>query len=535
MIKVVSRAISIGVVAFLLIGCQIEVNSVDNNDSNGTDNPDNGQGGEQNSSVEKIIISRDGSGNYTCDGIDDDEQINKALKELSSSGGIVHLKAGTYTISKQIQIEYNGTTLEGEGADKTVIKLKENANLGEYNATYDMYIGAPPLIKNMSSAMQNLTFKNFTLDGNKFNQHYTINGNRRLVEDGHDNYHGFIITGLNRTNRTKHITFNNMKILNTCDDGILTENVKDIKVDNVIFKHIGHSGTYMIYSDNIEVKNSEFLVTVNSGVRFDSSNNIVVQNNRIYGEIEKTGNSNFGIQFTVRDKEDMPFDNVLLEKNVISHTAGAGIAIDAEDPSNTNNLLIKNNVIYQCGNVGTTSNRRETGGINIKNLNGTTIINNTLVNNIGGGIRIGGITGFYPEVPVNKTLERTTIIKNNIITHTIEGKNAVSRGYGIDIQDIDVNKVTCSYNILWNNDSGNQVGCEVINNSINENPIFISIAYGDDFWTTNDSNFNLHLKANSPAIDAGDPNENIKDEPRPNGGIINIGAYGGTSEATSKN
>jgi len=36
----------------------------------------------------------------------------------------------------------------------------------------------------------------------------------------------------------------------------------------------------------------------------------------------------------------------------------------------------------------------------------------------------------------------------------------------------------------------------------------------------------------SPCIDAGDPNTPIGDEPFPNGGIINMGAYGGTAEAS---
>jgi hypothetical protein len=36
----------------------------------------------------------------------------------------------------------------------------------------------------------------------------------------------------------------------------------------------------------------------------------------------------------------------------------------------------------------------------------------------------------------------------------------------------------------------------------------------------------------SPCIDAGDPNRPVGDEPLPNGGIINLGAYGGTKEAS---
>ena len=36
----------------------------------------------------------------------------------------------------------------------------------------------------------------------------------------------------------------------------------------------------------------------------------------------------------------------------------------------------------------------------------------------------------------------------------------------------------------------------------------------------------------SPCIDAGDPCDSISYEPNPNGGLINMGAYGGTAEAS---
>jgi len=86
-------------------------------------------------------------------------------------------------------------------------------------------------------------------------------------------------------------------------------------------------------------------------------------------------------------------------------------------------------------------------------------------------------------------------------------------------------------------------------------PLFAKLGYwypndtpddpNDDFWVDGD----YHLKSQagrwdpnsqswvidevtSLCIDAGDPNTPINDEPFPNGGIINMGAYGGTAEAS---
>ena len=39
----------------------------------------------------------------------------------------------------------------------------------------------------------------------------------------------------------------------------------------------------------------------------------------------------------------------------------------------------------------------------------------------------------------------------------------------------------------------------------------------------------------SSCIDAGDPNSPVADEPEPNGGRINMGAYGGSAEASKSN
>lgn len=86
-------------------------------------------------------------------------------------------------------------------------------------------------------------------------------------------------------------------------------------------------------------------------------------------------------------------------------------------------------------------------------------------------------------------------------------------------------------------------------------PCFADPGRWDDNATPNDPNDDVwvegdyHLKSlagrwdpneqrwvmddvSSPCIDAGDPNSLVGDEPEPNGGRINMGAYGGTSEAS---
>lgn len=93
----------------------------------------------------------------------------------------------------------------------------------------------------------------------------------------------------------------------------------------------------------------------------------------------------------------------------------------------------------------------------------------------------------------------------------------------------------CSYNDLWENAGGNDSGGT---GSISADPLFADPA-GEDFHLKSktgrwDAKAKSWVKDNvhSPGIDAGDPKADFSKEPSPNGGRINLGAYGNTSEAS---
>ena len=113
---------------------------------------------------------------------------------------------------------------------------------------------------------------------------------------------------------------------------------------------------------------------------------------------------------------------------------------------------------------------------------------------------------------------------------------------------------TVSHCILWGNTAGG--GSEIEGweppvvlysdieggysgtNNIDTDPCFADAANGDYHlksqagrWDPNNQTW-LQDTVTSPAIDAGNPNSPIGYEPFPNGGVINMGAYGGTAEAS---
>jgi parallel beta-helix repeat protein len=127
---------------------------------------------------------------------------------------------------------------------------------------------------------------------------------------------------------------------------------------------------------------------------------------------------------------------------------------------------------------------------------------------------------------------------------TISNLTAVNNKYGIEAYAD--SEPDISNTILWNNTDGDLFGCRARyscierggEGNITDDPLFVDADNGDyhmrsergrywpqfDIWVLD--------KVTSPCVDGGDPQAEVFDEPMPHGGRINIGAYGGTSEAS---
>ncbi len=144
----------------------------------------------------------------------------------------------------------------------------------------------------------------------------------------------------------------------------------------------------------------------------------------------------------------------------------------------------------------------------------------------------------------------------NLINCTVSGNYGAPDGAALFADSNSV--ITLSDSIVWDNEPNEILSDEtsafvVQYSDVNEvidgignlvvDPNFASLGYWEHAlnpgmvvppthayatWITGD----YHLDANSPCIDAGDPNALYDLEPDPNGMRINMGAYGGTPQAT---
>ena len=144
-----------------------------------------------------------------------------------------------------------------------------------------------------------------------------------------------------------------------------------------------------------------------------------------------------------------------------------------------------------------------------------------------------------------------------MVTNSIIWGNTSAKGSEISVED-PASTLTIAYSDVAGGQTGVSVkgGCTLDwgMGNIDADPLFARLGYMDengtrdpldDFWV--DGDYRLESKAGrwdpysqtwvqddvtSPCIDAGDPMSPISLEPFPNGGFINMGAYGGTPKAS---
>jgi len=170
------------------------------------------------------------------------------------------------------------------------------------------------------------------------------------------------------------------------------------------------------------------------------------------------------------------------------------------------------------------------------------------------GAKWGGGLGIEHEVPT--TINNCTIWGNSAgegggigclngasatVTNSVFWANTAHRGSEIFLEESPTR-----FSMAYSNVASGQAGVCVQGAStldwgagnIDTDPLFADPNNGDFHlksevgrWDS-DSQTWIQDEVTSPCIDAGDPNSPVGDEPEPNGEIINIGAYGGTVEAS---
>jgi hypothetical protein len=163
-------------------------------------------------------------------------------------------------------------------------------------------------------------------------------------------------------------------------------------------------------------------------------------------------------------------------------------------------------------------------------------INNCLVaNNSGAGIAMPSKTEGRKLLHSSPNVLNCTIVEN--------GKEAILNGHPVIVNSILYNNVTSLDMTQISSDLASVTYSDVQGGwpgegNIITDPLFVDPENGDYHLKSQAGRWDLTSQSwilddvTSPCIDAGNPNTSFGSEPGNNGGIINMGAYGGTSEAS---
>ena len=439
-----------------------------------------------------IYVAGDGSGDFNCDGSDDQVKINQALAYVTENPQFttVHLKGpNTYVISDSIFIG-SDTVLEGDPT--AIIKLKDKA---------DWPSGKPLITQMDSTEIHGVTIKGFEIDGNHDNNEDKRNG------EGYYNIIHFLWS--------KNIQVHNMYMHDGHGDGLRVESSCEIKFYNNTVYKLGHDGFYAIDCLQVEAWNNHITCRTDSGLRILDSNHVKFHDN-VIDSFYNWSAGNPGIQI---EKSKGVVNDVEVYNNTIHDTYGPGIWVigygESYPKNEAQNVHIHNNIFYS---TGTNPSLEYVGGIVTSGFYDTLIENNVF-----DGVYHAAIIDIYPSVstgmgdPVDLSPQGvgyTTIIRNNIIVNTQKRtKDPNGTGYGVINYHPETSYFVLENNCLYNNVGGNYKNANSTTD-IYVDPLFV-----------NNRNHDYHLKSNSPCIDAGYTSSDSPKKPGENGSQINIGRY----------
>jgi len=217
-------------------------------------------GGEH---TQVITVAGDGSGEYNCDGVEDNVQINQALEYAAANPGTtVQLKGPfTYDIADSLLIG-SDTTLEGDSG--VTIKLADG--LPVWGGRESSISEKKAMIMIRGGSASSVAIKNIVVDGSQSDYYPDV----RL---GTSCYNMATIINCNG------LTIKGVTFQNGCNDAMLISQSSNVVIDSVTVNKCGHDGVYAYHVDGITVKNCNFINRTNSSVRFDSVTDGVMQNN----------------------------------------------------------------------------------------------------------------------------------------------------------------------------------------------------------------------------------------------------------------
>jgi len=469
-----------------------------------------------------VYVSTDGSGDYNCDGISDQIEINQALDFVLTNPNYttVYLKGPyTYWINEPILISSN-CILKGDSTAR--VQVIDNAGwpinkpliaqkgaeyweggIHEDNLETQIYGNTDDNLINVEIAGFELTAGNQSAPTGSWYYililFHLVNNVDIHDMNMHDSYGDFI-----------RILGNSWLIS------------QELNIFNNWMENSGHDGLYLAGISNLDIYANEILHTrTNDGIRLEECKNPDIHNNIIGNSLTDEPSGYAGILLSNAGEF---LQSAEIYNNFIYGKAGGIVLESGATKDFQNGVHIHHNNIYKPFDNTAGGDSFLNGGIHIHGAHNTLVEFNTIVGSQKDGIVF--------EIGQGTEQGYQTIVQNNIISNC--------DNYGIN------NLSAVHTFVLENNDLYNCAQA-YYNNASSITDIHTDPLFAADITTNDPGLVDLHLKSQagrweggswvidnvtSPCIDAGMPESDYNNEPLPNGERVNIGLFGNTIEAS---
>ena len=405
----------------------------------------------------KVYVAGDGTGDFNCDGVSDQIEINQALDYVAANSGFttVYLKGPhTYYIDETIFISSN-TIFTGDSTAR--IELIQNAG---------WWTSCKPIIAQKGRITQWNAWGDYGDDiSNVEIFGFEISGG--IQEEPSGGTYVPIIHFCyphNVSIHDMHLQSSYWDIIRLSSSGgaggDTQQDCNNSKIYNNLIEYSGHEGVCFVALKNFEVYNNTIYSTrTNCGVRLKDTDVFDVHDNIIGNSLAKHSSGFAGIlvenQHSPLTQHAEIFNNVIYGKNGGIHLGSDSEAASPPYPFNTRiNVHIHHNKIYKTKDRSTSGGFMMEGGITVDGYNNTLIEHNIIdactTDGIIFGTRLADGTGYQ------------TIVRNNIIMNVTDT--------ALNNRDASINTFVSDNNLFFNN------GVDYVNASsttdINDDPLF---------------------------------------------------------------
>ena len=402
-----------------------------------------------------VYVAGDGTGDFNCDGISDQEEINQALDFVAANADYttVYLKGPyTYVIDEPVIISDN-TTLTGDPT--AVIKLKDHAGWWEH---YKPLIGQKNRAEWSPWGSEGDSIANVEIYG------FAVDGGEQDEPTG-DTYIP-LITFYNPS----HVTIHDMHLSQSYWDIVRLTSPSGVAINSNVYNNVveyaGHEGIHFVHVTDFEAYGNYIYSTrTNCGIRVKNCNRFSLYDNIIGNSLSKSPSGYAGIllenSYTPIDSAEI-YGNVIYGKNGGIHLTGSGETYPIDTRKNVH---IHHNKIFKTRDLSTSTGFLMDGGIKIDGFQKTVIEYNV--------IEAGSTDGVVYEGDSGGDAGYETIVRNNIILD--------NGGYGINNKEPSVHTFLAHHNIVYNNSAGNYHHTMPADD-IDSDPLFAESHNTQDTW-----------------------------------------------------